>query len=100
MRPDAHQDLGDVHRLGDVVDGARIKALDLAVGPLSALMKMTGMERVTSAGLQPAAGLKPVNPRHHYIQQDQIGPHPPDAQQRFAAALGDNHTDSRAPREL
>ncbi len=95
MALDAHHDLGDLNRFGDVIHTARLKPPPPWSGvSLSALMKITGMSRVVFFGLQPATGFEPVDARHHHIQQNQIRLDPSCALQCFKTILGHDHTET------
>ena len=60
-------------RLGDVVDAARLQALNDVLGIAQAGHEDDGDMRQRAVLLQTAAGLKAVGAGHHRIHEDHVG---------------------------
>ena len=84
-----------VEGLDDVVVGSGLQA-----GDLVGAQRLRGEHddgRVGGLGVlaQALRHLEPVDPRHHHVEQDQIGPDLSGALQRFLAVTGDRDVIAR-----
>ena len=70
---DARQDFFGLDRLGDVVHGAELEARHLVGHFAARRQEDDGGVAGFGLRLEPAADLEPVDPRHHDVEQHQVG---------------------------
>ena len=91
VHADARQQLARDDRLGDIVDAARLQALDDVLGVGQAGHEDDRHVRQRAVLLEAAAGLEAVGARHHRVHQDHVGRHLLDDRERMLAFAGDQH---------
>ncbi len=91
MGSNAGQNPNHLDWFGDVINRAQFKAFHFIGGAVKGGHKNNGDVLGERVGFKLAAGFKPVNARHHYIQQNNIGQAIFDAgDSRFAAGSHQN----------
>ena len=81
----ARAELAQVERLGHVRVGAGLEALDLVVDAGERGQHQDRRARPHHVGLEPARDLEPVDPRHHHVEDEQVGVVRLDQLQRLVA---------------
>ena len=76
QRSHAREQLGLVDRLGEEIVGARLDALDAFLAGSSAVTITTGSSAVAGFGANRAAHFVAAHPRHHYVEQHEVGRSP------------------------
>jgi hypothetical protein len=71
-RIDPRSKLREIDRLGDVIVGARLEALDLVVGRVERRLHDDRDERERPVPLDAARDLEAVHFRHHHVEQDEV----------------------------
>ncbi len=87
---DPRDQLVGVERLGDVVVGADLQTHDHVPGGILGGQHDHRDVPPLLVGLQAAAHLVPVHPRHHHVQQDQVDGMLRDAAERLVARMADH----------
>ena len=89
QRPQPGQQLLQRERLGQVVVGAGVEALDPVADGVAGGEHQDGY--VVAGGAQRAGGLDAVEPRHHHVHDDHVGRRPRRSRQRLGAVGGQGH---------